>query len=135
MKYFILERNVPDSPNTITRSKLEERRATFCRKLWALQKTDDAINAAWEKLNDGIKKAAVYGDTRISACYDSEHITFSDKKFVFKSIDGAKVWVTECTDALKAYNLDTQNNPLEIAKKKMDEFTDSLSAANQQTMG
>jgi hypothetical protein len=117
-----------------TRKKLEDKIVAARQKLAALKKADDAINAAWDKLDDGIKKAGVDGDTRIVACFDSDHVTLSDKKLVIKSIDDAKVWVGECADALKAYNSDVQNTPLENAKKKIDEFADSLSVANQQTI-
>jgi hypothetical protein len=115
-----------------TRKRLENKIETARKKLVMLQKTDDAMNTAWEKLNDSIGKVAEEGDSRISACYDSNHISFSDKKYVFNSIDDAKVWANECLDTLKAYNSDTTNNPLGNANKKIDEFTESLLTANQQ---
>jgi hypothetical protein len=70
-----------------------------------------------------VKSAAAEGDASIANCYSTKNVSQdSSRNFIFKDMDAAKAWLSECVAAINNFNNNAESDPIIKVRQKSEEI-------------
>jgi hypothetical protein len=123
------------SPEAIdAQSRIGSWEKTARQRLAFLQTTDDPTTDTIKSLSEIVKSAAAEEDASIANCYSSKNVSQdSSGNFIFKDMDAAKAWLSECVAAINNFNNNAENDPIIKIRQKSEEIIGNLDLENRRS--
>jgi hypothetical protein len=104
------------------------------QKLAFLQTTDDPTTDSIKSLSEIVKSVSAEGDLSVANCYSSKNVNQdSSGNFIFKDVDAAKAWLSECVAAINNFNDNAESDPMIKIKQKSEEIIANLDLENRRS--